>query len=162
VNKTKTCDNQPGTEDSQNGGLNGADMAKKTKKKKKKKKAAASADNQTTRPAAKIAGAAIASGGGVAVKDETAAPGSAKKKRRKKKNKPNGGPAANVAALANFFQSSAQRQDAPKHTTPKPKAQVPTVKQYTDERLKAYGINPNQYNRMLKKQKYRDMEKKKT
>jgi len=55
-------------------------------------------------------------------------------------------------ALAKFFvKGEAKKADHPHKAA---KRAEERVKQYTDERLKAYGINPNQYNRMIKKQKY--------
>ena len=134
-----------GNADTNNSSATG-ESAKKKKKRNKKKKAVA--DGQSVVPA-----------GGSASKDATVA--SAKKKRRGQKNK-NSGPAANVSALSNFF----SQQGAHKPSAQKPMGKRLTAQQqakvYSDERLKAYGINPSQYNRMLKKQKYKDFDKKKT
>ena len=139
-----------GNADTNNSSATG-ESAKKKKKRNKKKKAVA--DGQSVVPA-----------GGSASKDATVA--SAKKKRRGQKNK-NSGPAANVSALSNFFsQQGAHKPSAQKPSAQKPMGKRLTAQQqakvYSDERLKAYGINPSQYNRMLKKQKYKDFDKKKT
>ncbi len=84
----------------------------------------------------------------------------AKKKRRKNKNKigANGegsGAKVSAQALAKFFvKGDAKKSGGEARDGQQTKAEE-RVNQYTNERLKAYGINPNQYNRMIKKQKYK-------
>jgi hypothetical protein len=118
---------------------------KKKKKKKNKKKLEGVVEEQKT--------SASSAGSG--------ATASAKKKRRKNKNKigANGeGSAVKVSAaqaLAKFFvKGDAKKSGVEARNGQQTKAEE-RVNQYTNERLKAYGINPNQYNRMIKKQKYK-------
>ncbi len=131
-------------EESNSGGTIDSGKKKKKKKKNKTKKLDGVLEEQKT----------IVSSAG------SGATASVKKKRRKNKNKigANGeGSAVKVSAqaLAKFFvKGDAKKSGVEARNGQQTKAEE-RVNQYTNERLKAYGINPNQYNRMIKKQKYK-------
>ncbi len=132
-------------EENNSGGTSESGKKKKKKKKNKTKKLEGVEEEQKT---------SVSSAG-------SGATASAKKKRRKNKNKigANGeGSAVKVSAaqaLAKFFvKGDAKKSGIEARNGQQTKAEE-RVNQYTNERLKAYGINPNQYNRMIKKQKYK-------
>ncbi len=123
-----------------------SDSGKKKKKKKKNKKK--ELEGVVEEHQASVAAPVSSAGSG------------AKKKRRKNKNKigANGegsGAKVSAQALAKFFvKGDAKKSGVEARNGQQTKAEE-RVNQYTNERLKAYGINPNQYNRMIKKQKYK-------
>merc|ERR1712228_340976 len=105
-------------------------------------------------------------------KTEVSGVSEGQKKRRKKKKKQNGPGAGPVSAIClqgvSAFYSKGQggknaggntNKSANKNWSKAPKKdEVP----FSDDRLKAYGMNPNQFKRKLKKEKYKKLEQQKT
>jgi len=77
----------------------------------------------------------------------------AKKKRNKKKKKTVvKNSAIQVQKIAGFFEKNK------KSSSQVSKSEKPDdLLQFSNERLKAYGVNPNQFKRKLKKEKFRNL-----
>jgi len=74
-----------------------------------------------------------------------------KKKKKKKKKALLKNSAIQVEKIAGFFEKN-------KHSSEKPtNKKTEDLLQFSNERLKAYGVNPNQFKRKLKKEKYRNL-----
>jgi len=75
-----------------------------------------------------------------------------KKKRRKKKKKPvqSTSGAIQVQKISGFFEKSSKKATEPSESSS-------DLLQFSNERLKAYGVNPGQFKRKLKKEKFKNL-----
>jgi len=118
------------------------------KKRRRKKKNKQQVGNKEEEPAAKK----------VKVDENKAAVGVAgeteegKKKRRKKKKKPvqSTSGAIQVQKISGFFEKSSKKATEPSESSS-------DLLQFSNERLKAYGVNPGQFKRKLKKEKFKNL-----
>jgi len=118
------------------------------KKRRRKKKNKQQVGNKEEEPASKK----------VKVDENEAAVGVAgeteegKKKRRKKKKKPvqSTSGAIQVQKISGFFEKSSKKATEPSESSS-------DLLQFSNERLKAYGVNPGQFKRKLKKEKFKNL-----
>eukprot|EP00092_Neocalanus_flemingeri_P024471 GFUD01026538.1.p1 GENE.GFUD01026538.1~~GFUD01026538.1.p1 ORF type:complete len:728 (+),score=313.41 GFUD01026538.1:48-2231(+) len=127
-----------------------ASETKKRKRNKKKKKvvpaAQAGPDKEPDNKKIKLDSAKVES-------NESNKSENTKNKRSKKKKKkvvPNNS-AIKVQKIAGFFEKSRSSSEIPNSKKSE------DLLQFSNERLKAYGVNPNQFKRKLKKEKYRNI-----
>jgi len=119
---------------------------KKRKRKRKKKQQGVNKEKEPAAKKAKVTENQEVSKGG-----ET---GDDKKKRRKKKKKTvqNTSSAIQIGKISGFFGTSN------KNTTKVQKSESNSdLLQFSNERLKAYGVNPGQFKRKLKKEKFKNV-----
>jgi len=129
----------PVAESTEEGSSNQVSGSKKRKRNKKKKIGGAS------EPSEKKAKLASKENSSAAVTDN-----SSQDKKRRKKKKTNANPNANnsaikIQSITNLYEKSAPQE-----------SKTDDLLQFSNERLKAYGVNPNQFKRKLKKEKFRN------
>merc|ERR1711915_492179 len=129
----------PVAESTEEGSSNQVSGSKKRKRNKKKKIGGAS------EPSEKKAKLAFKDNSSAAVTDD-----SSRDKKRRKKKKTNANPNANnsaikIQSITNLYEKSAPQE-----------SKTDDLLQFSNERLKAYGVNPNQFKRKLKKEKFRN------
>jgi len=123
---------------------------KKRKRKRKKKQQGANKQKEPAAKKAKVTENQEVSKGG-----ET---GDDKKKRRKKKKKTgqNTSSAIQIGKISGFFDTG--NKNSNKNTTKVQKSEANSdLLQFSNERLKAYGVNPGQFKRKLKKEKFKNV-----
>ena len=125
----------------------GAGTKKRKRTKKKKKVVAATEEGKIKEPDSKKMKLEIE-------KSKQGVTDGNDKKRRKKKKKsvPNKSGAIQVEKISGFFEKGKNAEKQSK---------TDDLLQFSNERLKAYGVNPNQFKRKVKKEKFRNLLEKK-